>query len=303
MPVIPIPAIETSTTNPRADFADIDELAASIRQHGQLQPILVRRMPEAKGRYELIAGERRLRAAKVAGLKKVHADVRQCDDAQAMVLGLTENLMRRDLGPIEKATGFKQLCTPTDEGGAGLAAEDVAATFGLSKCSVSKAIALLRLPTRWQELLRNGTVAVAHCEVLLPYTDRLEILDQLADDFETNEWAYRNRHDFARAAELLAEDHGIEPNNRQVAARAARARQAADDDNATNGAGRPDTPPSRKRPVKKQATRNDGGAPDGADQVAAIVAQIRRVTTLRLIDRIQCELDAHRQQLQRSLAG
>lgn len=146
---------------PRKEFAEeaLRELADSIREQGILQPLVVR--PSGEG-YELIAGERRYRAARLAGLKEAPVIVREADDRAVLELALIENLQRENLNPLEEALGFSQLIEQFD-----LKQEEAAAKVGKSRAAVANALRLLKLPVELQDHLRSGRLSVGHAKVVL----------------------------------------------------------------------------------------------------------------------------------------
>lgn len=152
---------------PRVRFDDegIAELAASIAQMGVLQPLLV--TPLEDGRYMLVSGERRLRAARRAGLPTVPVVVREVDDRELLELALVENLQREDLDPIEEANGYRELVEVFE-----LTQAEVAERVGRSRPAVANAIRLLELPDEVQGLVRGGALSAGHGRALLGLTDR-----------------------------------------------------------------------------------------------------------------------------------
>ncbi|MBN2023154.1 MAG: ParB/RepB/Spo0J family partition protein [Pirellulales bacterium] len=154
--------IEGNPYQPRKEFAqdDIDGLAGSIREHGLLQPLVVRRVDES---YQLIAGERRLRAAQQAGCREVPVKVVEADDRRMTELALVENLQRKDLGPLEKAASFQRYLQTH-----GCAQAELAARLHLDRSTVANFIRLLELPYRVQEMLRSGDLTQGHARALLP---------------------------------------------------------------------------------------------------------------------------------------
>ena len=146
---------------PRKDFAPeaLRELADSIQAQGIIQPLVVRRR---NGFFELIAGERRWRAAQLLGLKEIPAIIREADDAAVLELALIENLQRENLNPLEEALGYSQLIEQFH-----LRQEDVAGKVGKSRAVVANSLRLLKLPSEVQEDLRNGRLSVGHAKVLL----------------------------------------------------------------------------------------------------------------------------------------
>ncbi len=155
--------IEPNPLQPRRHFApeSLEGLAASIRTQGLLQPILVRPKEGEEGRYQVIAGERRLRAAKLAGLERVPVIVRAVDDRNALTLTLLENLQREDLRPIELAQGLKELVERF-----GLTQAELARGLGVSREQVSNTLRLLKLPEKVRELLDSGLITPGHGRLL-----------------------------------------------------------------------------------------------------------------------------------------
>ena len=152
---------------PRKEFtADkLAELSASITAKGLIQPVIVR--PLGDGRYELIAGERRWRAAAKAGLTKIPAVVRQAESAEAIELALIENIQREDLNPIETAQAYRHLAETFD-----LSHEEIAAKVGKDRSSITNLLRLLNLPEEIQKDLAAGTLSIGHARALLGITDR-----------------------------------------------------------------------------------------------------------------------------------
>ena len=161
----PVNAIAPNPKQPRThwDEEEIRALAASIREVGILQPIVVRR---AEAGYELVAGERRLRAAKVAGLATVPVVLRDTDDADLLREALIENIHRQDLGPIELADAFRQLLEDL-----GLKQEELAERVGVSRSHIANTIRLLQLPLDSQQLLTDGKIQSGHARALLSLGD------------------------------------------------------------------------------------------------------------------------------------
>lgn len=159
---LPLRAIVANPRQPRRHFAPepLAELAASLRQVGMLQPILVR--PRADGRYEIVAGERRFRAAQEVGLDPVPAVVRATEDAQVLTEALVENLHRADLSPLEEASAYDQLLSDF-----GLTHDGLASRLGKSRSAVSNTLRLLALPQAVQDLVTNGALSAGHAKALL----------------------------------------------------------------------------------------------------------------------------------------
>ena len=159
---LPISQVEPGLKQPRKRFDEdsLQDLADSIRTHGVIQPLTVRRL--ASGYYQIIAGERRWRAAKLAGLTEIPAVIIEADDRKVMELGLIENLQREDLNPVEEANGYKVLM---DE--YGLTQEEVAQRVGKSRPAVANALRLLALPDPVHQLLEEGKLSAGHARAIL----------------------------------------------------------------------------------------------------------------------------------------
>ena len=159
---LPISQVESCATQPRKNFDNeaLTDLADSIREHGIIQPLTVRKL--ASGYYQIIAGERRWRAARLAGLTQVPAIVIEADDRKAMELALIENLQREDLDPIEEAEGYKTLIDSYR-----MTQEDVATTVGKSRPAVANALRLLTLDERVRKMLVDGKLSSGHARALL----------------------------------------------------------------------------------------------------------------------------------------
>ena len=172
--------IEPNKDQPRKDFDEnaLAELADSIRQYGVIQPLLVRPMPD--GSYQLVAGERRWRASRMAGLLEVPVVIRELSEEQTMELALIENLQREDLNPIEEALGYKMLMDNFE-----MTQERVASSVGKSRPVVANALRLLKLPDRVVNMVRNSDISSGHARALLALHDEDEILsvaDRIVDD-------------------------------------------------------------------------------------------------------------------------
>lgn len=169
---IKISEIEPNREQPRKDFdsAALAELADSISQHGILQPLLLR--PMIDGGYRIVAGERRWRAARMAGLLEVPAVVREMTDTQEMLFALIENLQREDLSPLEEARGYKTLIETQD-----FTQEEVSKTIGKSRPAITNALRLLNLPSEIQELLEEGKITAGHARTILSFPDKEAMMD------------------------------------------------------------------------------------------------------------------------------
>lgn len=163
--------IEPNRGQPRKNFDDetISALADSIKEHGILQPILVR--PYGSG-YQIVAGERRWRAARMLGMSEVPVQIKELSDLEAMQLALIENLQRENLNPVEEAKGYSELVESY-----GMTQEEVAKTVGRSRSSVANAMRLLALPEEIQVMLENGDISTGHGKALLAFDDEEKMLD------------------------------------------------------------------------------------------------------------------------------
>lgn len=158
---LPLREIEPDPGQPRKTFDDetLAELSASIAEHGLLQPIAVR--PKPSGGYLIVAGERRWRASRMAGLTEVPVIVKDVTDEQAMELALVENLQREDLDPVEEAAGIRELMTRCD-----LTQEQAARKLGKSRSALANSLRLLSLPETVLELLKSGFITIGHAKVV-----------------------------------------------------------------------------------------------------------------------------------------
>ena len=163
---LPISKVEPRSGQPRTVFDEpaLQELAESISQHGVLQPITVRRLDS--GYYQIIAGERRWRAARIAGLGEIPARIIEADDRKAQELALVENLQREDLNPLEEARGYQALMEDF-----GLTQEAVSLSVGKSRPAVANALRLLKLTPPVSALLEAGELSTGHARALLPIED------------------------------------------------------------------------------------------------------------------------------------
>ncbi len=164
--------IEPNKDQPRKNF-DIEALktlADSIRQNGIIQPLLVRSLPD--GTYQIVAGERRWRAAKMAGLTEVPVFVKELTDQQTQQIALIENLQRENLNPIEEALGYKELIEKYD-----MTHEEVAKVVGKARASISNALRLLELPEAIRDLVENKDLSAGHAKVLLSVKDNKNVVD------------------------------------------------------------------------------------------------------------------------------
>ena len=177
------------------DESALDELAASIKQHGILQPVVV---SQVGGKYQLIAGERRLRAAKLAGLKKVPAIIRSFDEQQKLELALIENLQRQDLNPVETAAAYKKLMDQFN-----LSYDAIGKRVGKDRSTVANIVRLLGLPLEAKRALAEGRISEGHARAILAIPEperRLELLESILDQG----WTVRQAEQFARGSKRQA---------------------------------------------------------------------------------------------------
>ncbi|MBR4363094.1 MAG: ParB/RepB/Spo0J family partition protein [Ruminococcus sp.] len=167
--------IEPNRDQPRKTFSDeaIAALAESIREHGLIQPILVR--PLDTGGYQIVAGERRWRAARMLGLDEVPVTIRELNDSEAMQIAIIENLQRENLNPVEEASGYNELIEKYD-----MTQDAVAKLIGKSRSAVANSVRLLALPPRVLKMLEEGKLSAGHAKALLGFDDE-EMLIAIAN--------------------------------------------------------------------------------------------------------------------------
>jgi len=204
---IPIDSIAPNPKQPRKDFEDsaLNDLASSLRETGMLQPVVVRRMGQG---YQLIVGERRWRAAKLAGLSQVPAVIREATDAQTLELALIENLLREDLNPMEEAQAYQRLLTEF-----GWTQEELAQRVGRDRSTIANCLRLLKLPELVQADLRTGKLTMGHARALLSLVSEDEQL-KLRDQILAHSWSVR------------ATEEGVVRKRSKAPLRAARRRSA-----------------------------------------------------------------------------
>ena len=180
-----ISEIEPNREQPRKEFDEkaLSELAESISEHGLLQPLLVR--PLTLGGYQIVAGERRYRACRMAGLTEVPVIIRELGETETMEIALIENLQREDLTPLEEALGYKVLM---DEHG--FSQEEVAQSVGKSRPAVANALRLLKLPESITEYLKDGRISAGHARALLTLEDE-ELMKELAEEIVNKDLSVR----------------------------------------------------------------------------------------------------------------
>lgn len=185
--------VEPNAAQPRRTFEEsaLSELAASIAKHGLLQPVVVRK--KDNGFYEIIAGERRWRASKMAGLSEIPVIIKEIDDRDAAVLAMVENLQREDLNPIEEAQGFSTLIEAY-----GFTQEDAAEAVGCSRANVANILRLLKLPAAVKKMVSDGRLSYGHARALLPLAQKYT-----EAEFEKQAEAVAQREMSVREAEKL----------------------------------------------------------------------------------------------------
>ena len=160
---LPIAQIEANKNQPRKEIDDegLKDLAESIKIHGVLQPIIVRKLDN--GYYQIISGERRWRAARIAGLDEIPVMIMEADDRTSLEIGLIENLQREDLNPMEEANGYQTLISEYN-----LTQEEVSERVGKSRSAVANALRLLNLPDEIKNMIKSGELSSGHARALLP---------------------------------------------------------------------------------------------------------------------------------------
>lgn len=196
--MLKISEIEPNRSQPRKDFDEnsLSDLAQSISQHGLLQPLLVRPLPI--GGYQIVAGERRYRACRMAGLTEVPVTIRELSDTETMELALIENLQREDLSPIEEALGYKALI---DEHG--FSQEEVATSVGKSRPAIANSLRILKLPDSVLEYVKQDKISAGHARALL-------MLDNEEDMLELAELIYKKDLSVRQAEKLVKKKPEVE---------------------------------------------------------------------------------------------
>ena len=202
--------IEPDKNQPRRQFSrePLEELASSIATHGLIQPLVVR--PSQNGYYKIIAGERRWRASKMAGLSEVPVVILEVDDRKAAELSLVENLQREDLNAVEKAEAYKELI---DE--YGLTQEEVAAKIGKNRVTVTNTMRVLSLPSKVLDLIRTGKLSQGHANALLMLSDKKKSLEVSKKILE-RELSVRQTEDLVRSINKAGDKKEPEKNAKVV---------------------------------------------------------------------------------------
>ena len=209
---IPIEFIKPNPRNPRRTFSDAElgDLAASIKQHGVIQPIIVRAVRGASDRFEIIAGERRWRASQIAGLHEVPVVPVEVSDVAALEIAIIENVQREDLNAIEEALGYQALA-----GEFSRTQEDIAKIVGKSRSHVANTMRLLKLPDGVRDLIASGQLSAGHARALINLPDPLAAAKRAVEDGLN-----------VRQTEALAHDEGVparpQQKSRETSGRAAK---------------------------------------------------------------------------------
>ena len=191
--LIDVKSIGPNPQQPRKAFSDeeLAELAQSIEENGLLQPLLLRPAPKAPGRYELVAGERRLRAVRKLGWNAVPAVTREVDDDTLLVLALVENLQREALNPLEEAEGYRVLMDKH-----GLSHAGIGRSVGKSRSTVANMVRLLQLPASVRKFVEAGSLTTGHARALLALTDQKEMVELARKAIEQS-WSVREMESHA----------------------------------------------------------------------------------------------------------
>ncbi len=195
---LPINEIIPNKDQPRKTFDEgaLQELADSIIQHGVLQPLLVR--PLTTGGYQLVAGERRWRASRIAGLKEVPVIIKELTDIETMEIAIIENLQREDLNPIEEAEGLQALIDKC-----GYTQEEVATSVGKSRPAIANSLRLLKLPPEVRQMTQDGVISAGHARALLAF-DNEAMICEAAQTIVKNNLTVRDVERLAKMAEKTA---------------------------------------------------------------------------------------------------
>jgi ParB family transcriptional regulator, chromosome partitioning protein len=208
---VPLSALKASRFNPRRDFSDaqLDELAASIRERGLVQPLVVRPL-NGGDRYEIVAGERRWRAAQRANLHEVPVVIRTLSDQEAIEIAIIENVQREDLNAIEEGEGYHALMQ-----GHGYTQEDLAKVIGKSRSHLANTLRLLKLPKSVQDLVRKGDLSAGHARALIGRADAAALAARIVKEGLT-----------VRQVEALAQDESAKPKRKKASGKDANTRAA-----------------------------------------------------------------------------
>ena len=205
---VPVTDIIPNPRQPRTSIPAeaLSELAASIREHGMIQPLIVTRArPNGPARYQLIAGERRWRAAQMAGLEAVPVLVKEATSQQLLELALVENIQRADLGPLEEAAAFQALMTEFR-----LSQQDVAERVGKSRVAIANTVRLLNLPASLKALLSDGALTEGHARALLGLSSP-EAMTQAAEQVVARDLTVRQTEELVRRLQTVIDARDVDP--------------------------------------------------------------------------------------------
>ena len=199
--IVPIERIEPNPDQPRRDFikADLEELAESIREKGIIQPLIVRIHPKAADKFEIVAGERRWRAAQMAQVHEVPVVLRQLNDTEVLEIAIIENIQRSDLNPVEEAMGYRQL-----QDKFGHTQEQLATALGKSRSHIANLMRLLSLPEDVVRMLRQGDLTSGHARALITTDNPSDLARKVVRDGLS-----------VRETERLAKSGGSKPNRKK----------------------------------------------------------------------------------------
>lgn len=207
---LPLAHIRPNPFQPRKEFPpeELEDLASSIRENGLLQPLMVRPAPGGRDRWELVAGERRLRAVTLLGWSEVQALVREVDDQTLLILALVENLQREALGPLEEAEGYQVLADSF-----GLTQGEIAQAVGKNRSTVANTIRLLQLPPSVRKMVASGELSAGHARPLLGLEDGVKA-GELARRAVREGWSVRKVEDAVRRGWTGGEGRKTSPRSR-----------------------------------------------------------------------------------------
>lgn len=203
--ILKLTEIEPNKDQPRKEFDEgaLAELAESISRHGVLQPLLVR--PQTNGRYLLVAGERRWRASRMAGLSEVPVIIREMDDLEVAEISLIENLQREDLNPLEEAFGYKELMDKFS-----FTQDEVSKRVGKSRPAIANALRLLNLPEEILPMVSKGTISAGHARAMLALPEECDLVE-IADMIAKKDLSVRDVEKLAKVKKTQAEKQKEKP--------------------------------------------------------------------------------------------
>jgi ParB/RepB/Spo0J family partition protein len=289
--MIGVNLIEGDPQNPRQDWdeEELKSLADSLATTRLLHPVRVR--PTGSGRYRLIEGERRWRAARLAGWELIPAFVCDASPEAALQMMVTENLHRKDLNPIEKARSIALLIKPKSEGGAGLKQPEVGKMFGKSSSWAGNLLRLLQLPEDWQHLIASRKVSEGVARAVILYADRPDVLSAVALDIETNPDDWRGRENVNEKVDwIAARFDSLAPTTDEPAADEPAVSPEPDE-----------SAPCTLRVLRSCPVNHDPAGDDPGDEkgiVSRIVRLIGQLKTVEEVDDVMRSLNARREELE-----